>query len=161
MIEIRVPAKMAYREVATRSAAAACKVARAERLGRGDETADIDAAFVDQVVSAVGEAFNNAVDHAYRDRPPGDVTIRIKPEADRLEVQVLDDGASFDLESVPVPDLSSLPESGMGLFIIRSFVDVVSYRPGSPNRLVMIKYFDSDKAPSDLCPIDEPDPKGA
>ena len=38
--------------------------------------------------------------------------------------------------------LDALPESGLGLFIIRSFMDEVKYVPGSPNVLSMTKYLD-------------------
>ncbi len=54
---------------------------------------------------------------------------------------MLDDGVSFDPAAVPVPDLDGLPESGMGLYIIRSFVDDLSYEPGPPNALRFIKFF--------------------
>ena len=37
------------------------------------------------------------------------------------------------------PDLESLPESGLGIFIIKSFMDQVVYRPGAPNLLEMTK----------------------
>ena len=35
--------------------------------------------------------------------------------------------------------IDGLPESGMGLFIIRSFMDEVVYEPGSPNVLRIAK----------------------
>ena len=49
----------------------------------------------------------------------------------------------FDPAQVHAPDLHSLPESHMGLYIIRSCVDDVSYRRGdpplSPNVLTLTK----------------------
>ena len=56
-----------------------------------------------------------------------------------IEIAMSDEGASFDLDAVPAPDLAALPESGMGLFIIRSFVDELTYTPGPPNVLRMRK----------------------
>jgi serine/threonine-protein kinase RsbW len=90
------------------------------------------------MVSAVGEAFNNVVEHAYRDQA-GDVEIAITSDATTLRVVMTDRGSPFDIDEIPEPDLAALPESGMGLFIIRSFVDDVSYQPGPPNVLVMMK----------------------
>ena len=46
------------------------------------------------------------------------------------------------------PDLDALPESGMGIYIIKSFMDEVTYRssdrPGAPNVLSMTKHFRPD-----------------
>lgn len=95
--------------------------------------------FQEEVVSALGEAFNNTVFHAYRGRPDGRVTIEVEPQGDLLEVRIIDEGITFDLSAVPTPDLDELPESGMGLFIIRSFMDDVSYRSGPPNVLSLRK----------------------
>ena len=76
-----------------------------------------------------------------RHRRVADVTVIVKTEAKYLEVEMRDTGASFDPDKVPVPDLAGLPESGMGLFIMRSFVDELSYAPGDPNVLIMRKFF--------------------
>jgi serine/threonine-protein kinase RsbW len=56
-----------------------------------------------------------------------------------MTVRMADYGSSFDPTVVPSPDLDTLPESGLGLFIIRSFMDSVSYEPGRPNVLVLVK----------------------
>lgn len=116
-----------------RVVSASCKIfaARSERME--------PQAFQDEVVSALGEAFNNTVMHAYRGRDDGRVTIEIEPKADVLEIRVIDDGTSFDPSSIPDPELGDLPESGMGLFIIRAFMDEVSYRSGPPNVLLLRK----------------------
>jgi serine/threonine-protein kinase RsbW len=120
---------MIYRDLAMRMIAAACKlVVKAP-------TPDFD----DQVVSAFSEAWNNAICHAYVGGRTGDVEIQIEPHADRLIIRLLDWGKSFDLRSVPSPDLDSLPESGLGVFIIRSFMDDVDYTAGRPNTLTMTK----------------------
>jgi serine/threonine-protein kinase RsbW len=94
--------------------------------------------FCNEVVSAVGEAFNNAVLHAY-DAAPGDISLTVSFDSNQIIVELAESGAAFDLEAVPhiVGDVPQ--ESGMGLFIIRSFVDELSYLPGPPNRLRMLK----------------------
>ncbi len=138
LIYLRVPGQLAYRELATRAVAFACKHARSS--GRDDDST-LDEEFAHEAVSAIGEAFNNVVIHGYAGRPPGDVTLQIETFDDKLVVQMIDDGASFDPSSVPDPDLEGLPESGMGLFIIRSFVDTMTYVPGPPNSLQFTKIF--------------------
>ena len=58
--------------------------------------------------------------------------------------RLIDYGNSFDIQSVREPDLDAMPESGLGLFIIRSFMDAVAYTPGQPNVLSMTKYLTGD-----------------
>ena len=136
MIHVRVPGTLRYRDLAVRAVAAASKL-----VGAGDRNFD------DQVVSAFGEAFNNVAMHAYEGRLPteGDpeleVEIEIDVGRDYLTIRLKDRGASFNLNEVPPPDLDALPESGMGLFIIRSFMDEVLYCPGNPNVLSMTKRY--------------------
>ena len=63
MIELRVTATFHYRDLVTRAMATGCKVAMAER--------DDDEALTElshAMVSVVGEAFNNVVEHAYQGR---------------------------------------------------------------------------------------------
>lgn len=131
MIFLRVPAVLGYRDLVTRAAATVCKIATG-----GD---GVGAEILAELVSAIGEAFNNAVLHAYGGRPDGVVTVEIEAKDGVIEIAMSDEGASFDLDAVPAPDLAALPESGMGLFIIRSFVDELTYTPGPPNVLRMRK----------------------
>jgi serine/threonine-protein kinase RsbW len=101
--------------------------------------------FDDQVVSAVGEAFNNVAIHAYRDRPAGIVQLEIEIDPKRITIRLKDDGQGFDPAAEGPPDLQALPESHMGLFIVRSFMDQVTYRrrqtPSDPNVLTLVKKY--------------------
>lgn len=95
-----------------------------------------------RVISAFVEAFNNAVIHAYKNRPPGPVEVDLEVFGGRLELRIGDRGAAFVPENVPEPDLDALPEGGLGLFIIRNFMDAVHYeRSGDQNVLIMRKDF--------------------
>jgi serine/threonine-protein kinase RsbW len=63
----------------------------------------------------------------------------------------MDFGNRFDPAAQTLPDLDALPESNMGLFIVRSCVDEFSYVPGNPpkfpNVLTLKKnYFIADGA---------------
>src|SRR5438067_1198360 len=115
MIRLQVPGALKYRDLAVRAVAAACKL-----VGNDDTSVAGDKVFTDQVVSAFGEAFNNAAIHSYRGNSSGDVDIEIEIGDDFITIRVLDYGNSYDFLSVPQPDLDNLPESGMGIFIIRS-----------------------------------------
>jgi serine/threonine-protein kinase RsbW len=44
----------------------------------------------------------------------------------------MDTGSDFDPSREAMPDLSMLPESHMGLYIMRSFMDEVTYSAGKP-----------------------------
>ena len=102
-----------------------------------------------QVVSAIGEAFNNIAIHGYGAGSIGDVQIEIGPIPDGIELCMMDHGVTFDLSLAeptrPSSEPDQLPESGMGLFIIRSFMDTVAYRartgPEQPNVLRLTKRY--------------------
>ncbi len=141
VIRLRVPGVLEYRDLAIRTVAAACKLAYDEQR-KPDE-------FDEQVVSAFGEAFNNIAIHAYQARAMvGDVDIEVDMQPDRVVITLTDYGDSFDPSSVPAPDLDALPEGGLGLFIINSFMDDVTYRAGKPNVLRLTKYL-TDKESRD------------
>lgn len=133
MIRLSVPGTLEYRDVAMRVVSAATKLVLPGRRGT-----QFDA----QVVSAFGEAFNNIAIHGYAETS-GEVTpeieIEIELEPERVLLRIFDHGRSFDPLEVPDPELDDLPERGMGLFIIRSFVDTVVYTPGTPNVLELSK----------------------
>ncbi len=86
----------------------------------------------------MGEAFNNAVIHAYN-VTQGDVSLTVSFDSSRVVVELADSGEAFDLEAVPGLIGDDPQESGKGLFIIRNFVDELTYVAGPPNRLRMTK----------------------
>lgn len=73
---------------------------------------------INDLALAVSEAVTNAVVHAFREREPGHVTVRlaIEPEANRVELVVADDGDGI----VPRPDTPGL---GLGLPLIAQVAD--------------------------------------
>lgn len=95
----------------------------------------------------VVEAVNNAITHAY-DRQDGfrvETAITLHP--DRISFEVSDTGAAIEefsprtLEFDP-EDIGSLPENGMGLFIIETIMDEVTYRTeDGKNTLAFCRYF--------------------
>ena len=131
MILLRVPGTLEYRKLALRAVSEACRIAQHDEW----EGTSLE----EQAVSALGEAFNNVVLHSYAGRPAGDVVVEITWTRNEIVMQITDDGLSFDPTQVELPDLDALPEGGMGLFIIRSFMDEVDYQAGPPNVLRMVK----------------------
>jgi serine/threonine-protein kinase RsbW len=147
VIRLSVPGTLEYRDVAMRVVSAASKLVLPAR-----RSTKFDA----EVVSAFGEAFNNIAIHGYLDEP-GEVEVEIELEADGIRLRITDRGRSFDPLEVPDPELDDLPERGMGLFIIRNFVDRMVYTPGDPNVLELEKRCtaaDQDSTPPHAGPRD-------
>jgi serine/threonine-protein kinase RsbW len=70
---------------------------------------------------AITEAASNSVRHAYRDGG-GVVEVLYRLHDDRLEVEVVDTGAGFDLEPRD-GNGDELSEGGLGIAIIRAIAD--------------------------------------
>jgi serine/threonine-protein kinase RsbW len=134
VIRLEVPGELRNRNVALRTVSAACQLV--ER--NGHEPRDVQA-FRNHIVSAVSEAFNNIALHGYKGMPPDVVRIDIELGDDGVTIELRDFGHSFDPRDAAAPDLDALPESGLGIFIMRSFVDQVDYCPGRPNVLKLMK----------------------
>jgi serine/threonine-protein kinase RsbW len=95
----------------------------------------------------VVEAVTNAIAHAYRREVGNRVEAAITLHQDRIVFEVSDFGVAIKefaprtLEFDP-EEIGSLPESGMGLFIIETIMDEVSYRSeNGRNTLSFCRYF--------------------
>jgi serine/threonine-protein kinase RsbW len=130
VVSITVPGEFAFRGLISRTVATVCNLACHNHAQTRQ--------FSNEMVSATGEAFNNAVIHAY-DATSGELRLTVSYDSDEVIVELADWGAAFDLKAVPDYTGDDPQESGMGLFIIRSFVDEMTYVVGPPNRLRMTK----------------------
>ena len=131
-VTLRVPSDLRYGE-ATR----AYLDTLTRRLEEETATPSLNA----HVISAFGEAFNNVVWHAYGGQRTGEVEITVEVAPAGITVKIADRGSSFDIDSVEDPDLPSMPEGGLGLWIIRSLMSTVTYERGEPNVITMVKDF--------------------
>lgn len=98
-----------------------------------------DAAFRHELTTAFGEAFNNVAIHGYRGRSDGMLEMEAEIGPGHITLHLMDQGLEVDLSAVNPPDLDALPEGGLGIFMIRSLVDEVTYRGGEPNVLSLTK----------------------
>ena len=80
-----------------------------------------------QVISAISEGFNNVIKHAYPNGHSGLLELRILVNSEKLAFSLFDEGPGFDFSKVPVPELDALPEGGMGVYIMKNFMDRVEY----------------------------------
>jgi anti-anti-sigma factor len=135
---MKVPCSLTYREVVMRVVEASCRLVRPRRAT--DPRPD---AFEDEVLTSFGEAFTNVVLHGAN--PDGsEMEIEIEPRSDRITIRLLDQGKPFDISALAPPVLDRLPESGLGVHIMKSWMDEVKYDPGAgsaeaPNVLSMTK----------------------
>lgn len=136
-IKLSMLGRVQHRDLVLRAVSAACKLVRPDPDQAGDATWND---FRTHVVTAVSEAFNNIVLHSYAGRDDGIIEMNIRTGPNQITVELRDFGDSFDPDKVPKPDLDRLPESGLGMYIIRQLMDV-SYRPGRPNVLVLSKRY--------------------
>jgi len=145
-IRLSVPGSLEFRDVAVRVVGTACRLLRPRgseppvaHEGEGARTDFAQDEFATQVVSAFSEAFNNLAIHGYKDAPPERrIDVEVSADATTLCVRLTDWGRVYDPAAYEeLPD--ELPERGMGLFIIRSFMDEVGYEPGPPNVLTLRK----------------------
>jgi serine/threonine-protein kinase RsbW len=138
---LEVPGRLEYRDMVLRTVSAACKLVIPKTHARRSRYSE----FTTHIVSAVGEAYNNIVIHGNAGREPNSVQIRIENCHEWIRVMLMDRGVSFDPAQARPPDLDALPESGLGIYIMRSFVDEMTYLPGSassPNVLTLFKRLD-------------------
>jgi serine/threonine-protein kinase RsbW len=137
VVRLSIPALLSFRDLALSAVAAALDA----------DGAGLHAEARIEIDSAVSEAFNNVVLHAYREVRGGRVDLHVAADERGVEIHLFDRGNGFDLAAIPMPDLGALPERGMGLFIMRSFMDEVTYKRGgggTPNVLVLRKWWTSE-----------------
>lgn len=108
---------------------------------------------IEDIKIAVSEACTNAVNHAYKGREDGKVSIKISSFSDRLEIMVVDQGKSFDYENTvkklkPLNadvDLEHVNEGGLGLFLIDTLMDKVTVNNDSGVVVMMTKFLNRDE----------------
>ena len=101
LIRIQMLGILDHRDVALRAVSAACKLVTRKPQGKAWNE------FRMQVVSAVGEAFNNIVLHGYDGRGDGIIEMEIRTRPERISIEMRDYGSSFDPTTVPEPDFDS------------------------------------------------------
>lgn len=109
-----------------------------------------------RLMSAYNEAFNNIVEHAYA-VDAGDVEVVLLVDDDKVVLRMVDQGAGFNFHDAgateQAPELDTLSEGGMGLFIIRNAMSSVTYeRRQDKNLLTMTKTLSDCAAVSAAAP---------
>jgi anti-sigma regulatory factor (Ser/Thr protein kinase) len=93
---------------------------------------------------ALDELVTNVILYGYEDPTDQQIVVRIEAEPGRLSGVIEDEGREFDPVSAPPPDLTSPLASrelgGLGIHLVRSLMEEVSYRrEGAKNFLTIRK----------------------
>ena len=114
-------------------------------VGKIGEMAGLSETETMKLVLAVDEACANVVEHAYGMDPSKEVTVRALLDAEKIQIEIVDTGNSFDPGGIRQLNLEELvaqrKNGGLGLRLIKSIMDDVHYQiiPGQKNELRMIK----------------------
>ncbi|MFC2135591.1 ATP-binding protein [Bacteroidota bacterium] len=97
------------------------------------EESKIEKKECDQIELCVTEALNNVIKHSYKGKFKEQIIVHINILNKRLEIDVIDEGEARKSFEKPKLDfdpenIQSLPEGGMGLFIIEEIMNETHYR---------------------------------
>ena len=99
----------------------------------------LEAETVADLKLALTEACSNSIRHAYAQGRTGVVEVRYELNGEKLQVEVTDDGAGFDVSTL-APD-GEPDEGGLGIAIIRALTDELAIESdGRGSRLRLTKY---------------------
>ena len=102
---------------------------------------------------AVSEAVTNAVKHAYSENESGEVSVGFAVYSDKVEIIVADNGHSYDKKKIKEElgpyneddNIDYLREGGLGLFLIETLMDKVSFKKEPGVTISMTKYINESQ----------------
>ncbi|MBK7105609.1 MAG: ATP-binding protein [Ignavibacteriae bacterium] len=98
-----------------------------------------------EIELSLAEALNNIIKHAYKGEENNTIEISLEIISNKFKVILSDFGIERSNLNKPTlefdpNDIESLPEGGMGLFIIEQLMDETNYlRDGNKNIFTMVK----------------------
>ncbi|MBI4243511.1 MAG: ATP-binding protein [Planctomycetes bacterium] len=98
------------------------------------------------VVLSIDEAVSNIIEHGFKLKSTGRITMSIDISKDRITVKIQDNTTKFDPKQVPLTTplqrIKERKQRGLGLIIIRKCMDGIYYRytNDKKNELTLIKY---------------------
>ena len=91
---------------------------------------------------AVGELCANSIQHAYEGKAGHPIKVSVRSSDDSVVIEVEDFGKPFDAERYEAPNLEAVPESGYGIFLVKTIADSLSIdvARAQGTRWTMVKY---------------------
>lgn len=102
--------------------------------------------FANELQLVLTEALNNIIEHAYNKEKDNFIEIHFKYEQHEFTIILTDEGVHNKIDfkkelNFDPNDIDSLPERGMGLFIINKIMSKVDYhRSNNKNTFTLIKH---------------------
>ncbi len=96
-----------------------------------------------QINLALDELFTNIISHGFQDGQPHRIRITVDHQGGEVVITIEDDGISFNPLDLPAPDLKcDLKErgvGGLGITLIKAFMDQVRYRRQKDKNILVLK----------------------
>jgi serine/threonine-protein kinase RsbW len=100
---------------------------------------------IEKIIMSVDEACTNSIKHSYRNQPYGDITVQVRTEGSKFIVTISDKGIPFNPDKIkiepPYKKRGNYKKGGLGMFIMKTFMDDVKYEiKKGKNTVVLIKF---------------------
>lgn len=100
---------------------------------------------IGKIALAVDEACTNIIKHAYHFATDKPISIRVNQNNGTFEVIIRDEGHPFNPDDIHLPDmkeyLKSYKRGGLGVYLMKSLMDKVEYKPSpNGNEVRLVKY---------------------
>ena len=98
-----------------------------------------------QIKLVIEEVVANAVNHGHERNGDHEVEIELASDADKVDIEIIDDGRPYDpLSETSAPNtdlpLGERPVGGLGVYLVCALMDEASYRrEDGLNRLALVK----------------------
>lgn len=92
------------------------------------------------------ESINNIIKHAYKEQKDKAICVKLKIDNKLIEMEIIDEGEPNNNFTIPdldfdPKDINNLPESGMGLYIMKQLMDELAYnRKNGKNYFILKKW---------------------
>lgn len=93
------------------------------------------------IILAVDEACSNIIKHGYKNDYNQKIDMIVTLETNLLTISIIDNGISFDKNSIETRDIDEIKPGGLGIYIITQVMDQVEYirTPEGFNKIKMVK----------------------
>ncbi len=106
---------------------------------------------------SIDEACTNIIKHGYKEKNNGSITLKVRIKNDRLILELIDHGKSFDPNTIHDPNISSYVQNGkkggLGIFIMRKFLDAIEYEVSSLGNILRLTKLRQVRSAEPVFPI--------
>lgn len=90
------------------------------------------------------ESVNNVIKHAYKEQKDKPICVKLKIDSKSIEMEIIDEGeprSKFEIPDLDFDpkDINNLPESGMGLYIMKQLMDELTYNSRNGKNYFILK----------------------